>query len=311
MMSVRIGFLIGVCVMTLGAAAEAQPPTGGGTSAAKPLSSYSPADLDKLAVEVLKDIHNRGADLYNRGDAAGCFRMYEGALVTVRPFLAHRPTTVKLIDDGLVEVGRTEGVKIQAFRLHEVIEQVRSELKVPLPAPKVEPKPEPKPMPMVEPKPVPAPMPKVEVKPEPKPMPKEPTPAPKPEVKPEPKPMPKEPAPAPKPVTPPAPVPAPPAPKADTPKGGNVSGKVTFTGKALADAEVTFVSLDQPKPKIFTVTTGKDGTYAFTENLPKGKYAITVIAKDPKFPAKYGTTDTSGLRIEIPEKGVAYDLDLK
>lgn len=92
----------------------------------------SAVDLDKLAVEVLKDVHNRGADHYNSGfvDAAlGTLRMYQGALRTVRAFLPHHPTVQRLIDVGLAEVDQTDGSKLQAFRLHEVIEQVRAELK--------------------------------------------------------------------------------------------------------------------------------------------------------------------------------------
>ena len=75
-------YLIGVSVLALATAGLAQTPA----------KAPTPAELDKLAWAVLRAVHNRGAELYNRGDAAGCHRMYEGALVTVRPFLAHRPT---------------------------------------------------------------------------------------------------------------------------------------------------------------------------------------------------------------------------
>jgi hypothetical protein len=129
-------YLIGVSALALAAAAAAQTPS------AKPPTA---AELDKLAVDVLRDVHNRGAELYNRGDPAGCYRMYEGALLTVRPFLAHRPAVQKLIDDGITEVAgkAAEGPKVQAFRLHEVIEQVRAELKkadTPKPDPGAKPK---------------------------------------------------------------------------------------------------------------------------------------------------------------------------
>jgi hypothetical protein len=87
-------------------------------------------DLDRIAIDVLRDVHNRGAELYNRGYPAECYRMYEGALITVRPFLAHRPAVQKKLDDGLAEVAASpDGVKVQAFRLHELIEQVRADLK--------------------------------------------------------------------------------------------------------------------------------------------------------------------------------------
>ena len=38
----------------------------------------------------LRDVINHGADLYNSGDWAGCYRLYEGALMAVRPLLDHR-----------------------------------------------------------------------------------------------------------------------------------------------------------------------------------------------------------------------------
>lgn len=99
-----------------------------GTLAADP-KPPTQADLDKIAVDVLKDVHDRGADLYNAADAAGAQRLYEGALRTVSPFLAHRPKVQKVIADGLAEAAKMNGVKPQAFRLHELIEQVRADLK--------------------------------------------------------------------------------------------------------------------------------------------------------------------------------------
>ena len=111
-------------------------------------------ELDRLAVEVLKDVHNRGADLYNAVDAGGALRMYEGGLRSVGPFLAHRPKVQAAIAEGLAEAFKLDGAKAQAFRLHEVIDQARNDLKAAMkadtetakttPMPKPEPpKPEP------------------------------------------------------------------------------------------------------------------------------------------------------------------------
>ncbi len=94
-----------------------------------PAVGLSAAQLDQAAADALKEVHNRGADLYNRGDPAAAYRMYEGALSAVRPFVAHHPAILKAIEDGLNETAKTDGAKIQAFRLHEVIEQVRADLK--------------------------------------------------------------------------------------------------------------------------------------------------------------------------------------
>lgn len=93
---------------------------------AKPLA---PTDLDRLAVDTLRAVHDRGADLYNAADAPSAYRIYEGALLTVSPFLAHRPAVQKVIADGLTEAGKLDAVKARAFRLHEVIETVRGDLR--------------------------------------------------------------------------------------------------------------------------------------------------------------------------------------
>ncbi len=86
--------------------------------------------FDKLIVDTLRDVHNRGADLYNmKKEFEGTYRMYHGALITVRPLLAHRPAAQKMIDDGLAAAEKESSVAQKAFRLHEAIEAVRSHLK--------------------------------------------------------------------------------------------------------------------------------------------------------------------------------------
>jgi hypothetical protein len=116
-MTPRVVFaLVACCAVAAGGRAADPPPV-------------PTAELDKVAVEVLKDLHNRGADLYNVADAGGAMRLYEGTLRTVVPFLAHRPTVQKAIADGLADALKLDGAKAQAFRLHEVIDAVRSDLK--------------------------------------------------------------------------------------------------------------------------------------------------------------------------------------
>jgi hypothetical protein len=121
--------LLGVGAMALSSSANAQPapPTAPPPKDAAP--GMSAEMLDRAAAEVLKEVHNRGADLYNRGDPVAAYRLYEGALSAVRPFVAHRPDVLKAVEDGLNETAKADGSKIQAFRLHEVIEQVRASLK--------------------------------------------------------------------------------------------------------------------------------------------------------------------------------------
>ena len=85
----------GLAVLVLGLAAG-----GAAADEAKPV--VDPKAFDKLVVDALKEVHNRGADLYNVGkDFAGAYRMYEGGLIAVRPLLGHRPDEQKAIDEGL------------------------------------------------------------------------------------------------------------------------------------------------------------------------------------------------------------------
>jgi hypothetical protein len=88
------------------------------------------AVTDRRILETLKHVHNTGAQLYNAGSHAEAFRLYQGGLFVVRGFLEHRPAIRRVIDDGLAEVEVVDGnVRLRAFRLHEVIEQVRADLK--------------------------------------------------------------------------------------------------------------------------------------------------------------------------------------
>jgi hypothetical protein len=244
--------------------------------------------LDKTVAASLRDVHDRGADLYNQSkDYSGAYRLYEGALLAVKPLLAHRVDVQKAIDDGLAAANKEPDTARKAFLLHEVIEKVRTELKTAA-VPKVEPKPEPKPMPMTP------------VKPEPKPEPK-PMPPVKPEPKPEPKPVPvkpKEVAPAPKPKEP------------AKDKDATVSGKVTVKGQPLAAGTVTFVSQAGPDEKIATGVV-KDGAYS-VKGLTPGKYSIAVIGKPAvSVPVKFGSEKTSGLVLTVVAGANEFNIELK
>ena len=107
-----------------------------------------------------------------------------------------------------------------------------------------------------------------------------------------------------------APMPKDVKPKDVTPAGAaTVSGKVTLAGKPLGDGDVTFVSLDQPKPKVFTAAIKADGTFRVAEAVPPGKYAGMVSGTG--VPAKYNLANTAGLMFEFAAGANATDLVLK
>jgi truncated hemoglobin YjbI len=99
--------------------------------AATPVLAQDTAGLDKLVGDALKEMHNKAADLYNGGDPNGCYRMFQGGLITVRPLLAHRPDLQQLIDQGLQAADRQAAIALRARGLHDTIETVRTKLKPP------------------------------------------------------------------------------------------------------------------------------------------------------------------------------------
>lgn len=90
----------------------------------------TPLAVDRLVLDTLKEVHNHGAAEYNAGDPAAAYRLYQGALLVVKALLAARPLVQKAVADGLDEVRQSPAeAALKAYRLHEIIEQVRAEIK--------------------------------------------------------------------------------------------------------------------------------------------------------------------------------------
>lgn len=85
--------------------------------------------LDQRVSTLLRDVINTGADLYNPpiGDRAGCYRLYQGSLMTLRPLLDHRPELQRAIDDAQAAAQRETSVGERAFILRKVIDRIRAE----------------------------------------------------------------------------------------------------------------------------------------------------------------------------------------
>jgi hemoglobin len=109
--------LLAACVLAVGGAGRAAEEKMAG-----PMDRKA---LDTALYNNLRDVINRGAALYNSGDQAGCYRLFEGALMAVRPLLAHRPELQKAISDGLTGAEQDPMLNRRAFVLRSVLDRVR------------------------------------------------------------------------------------------------------------------------------------------------------------------------------------------
>jgi len=78
--------------------------------------------------ESLRDVINAGRKIFNeQGDYAGCYRMFQGSLMTVRPFVA--PDLQKKIDQGMANAEKMGRFDDRAFELRRVLDEIRASLK--------------------------------------------------------------------------------------------------------------------------------------------------------------------------------------
>jgi hemoglobin len=108
--------------------------SGGAVRAAddSPSATETKAE-DALVYKTLRDVINEGADMYNAQgryknmdrDYAGCYHLYEGALMVAKPLLSRHADLQKAIDDGMATARDTPQMEKRAFVLREVIDKIR------------------------------------------------------------------------------------------------------------------------------------------------------------------------------------------
>lgn len=86
--------------------------------------------FERQLSEALREAHDRGADLFNAGDMASCYRLFQGSLIVAKGMLADRPEVLKIITNGLATAEKETELGKKAFQLHELIEKVRTELRL-------------------------------------------------------------------------------------------------------------------------------------------------------------------------------------
>jgi hemoglobin len=98
---------------------------------AKKGSTLDNKEVDQRIYNVLRDVINTGAELYNRpkpnNDPNGCYRVYQGSLITLKPLLSHRPALQKAIDDALAKAEGEPSVYERAFVLRAALDRIRDE----------------------------------------------------------------------------------------------------------------------------------------------------------------------------------------
>lgn len=188
----------------------------------KPTEKHDAAVLN----QTLKEVIDAGARIFNeQGDHAGCYRMWQGSLMSIRPFVP--PEMQKSIDNGLASAEKLGNFAEKAFALRKVLDDIRAKTKG-----------------------------------------------------------------------------AKTADGASTgdPSKGQITGRILYEGKPLTGGYfVTLVS----DAKKYSSAIQKDGTFQFATAIPPGDYRVAIEPipgekqKATMLPARYGSADTSGLRIQV------------
>ncbi len=113
---------LGVLVIATASVAGSQKPTN--DSPAVP----SPASPEQRLSDTLKDVINKGADLYNppSRDHNACYRLFQGALMVARIQLDAYPEVQKEIDSALQEAERLGPSGERAFALRKALDKIRT-----------------------------------------------------------------------------------------------------------------------------------------------------------------------------------------
>jgi hemoglobin len=111
--------LLAALVLAGAAAAQENKPDG------KPLARKT---LDESIYQSLRSIINHGADLYNQGDWNGCYRLWEGALMSLKPMLDHRPKLQEVIGGGLSKARQDPVLSQRAWALRPVLDKIRDDI---------------------------------------------------------------------------------------------------------------------------------------------------------------------------------------
>ena len=90
-------------------------------------SPFEKHDASKLD-QALRDVITEGRKMFNeQGDHAGCYRLFQGSLMAVRPFLAK--DLQSRIDGGIAKAEKMPSYADRAWELRKVLDDVRASTK--------------------------------------------------------------------------------------------------------------------------------------------------------------------------------------
>jgi hemoglobin len=114
---------LAACLVVLSAARADDKPD------AKPDAKSDTKAVDAAVRKGLFDVIEHGRAFFNKGDVSTCVVIYDTGLLTVKPMLAHHPKVQSYIEDGRDFARRAPNLEDAAFRLREVLDDVREALK--------------------------------------------------------------------------------------------------------------------------------------------------------------------------------------
>jgi len=86
------------------------------------------ADLDRRAAIAVYECTMLGSQIYNRGNHEGCYRIYQGTLITLLPLLDHHPKLAERVKESL-DLAKAMRTPVEsAFALREALDAVQAEL---------------------------------------------------------------------------------------------------------------------------------------------------------------------------------------
>jgi hemoglobin len=103
-----------------------------GLAAEGPMSSRG---LDSQIDRAIYQSILTGVPLFNSGDHAGCFRIYQGTLIGVEPFLSYRPELQTEVANALKQAQSAPSFTQGAFNLRKVLDKILTEVRAGPPAP--------------------------------------------------------------------------------------------------------------------------------------------------------------------------------